>query len=535
MTLPAHFTVLDAHYSAQRLQQRIGAYRGRAGKLHIIALDRSLLPGVHRMVSDDPSVTVDRVSATLAAFVPELSARLDALHLDDIADEGAGWMRTLAKLCAPGARLHAAGLTAAQAKGFHEVGFRFEDNGADAEYMGRKPQPATAPPRERRAVILGAGLAGCAAAQRLCARGWEVALVERHPQPATEASGNHAGIFMPLLSRDDNISTRLTRAAFLFALRYWDHLGNQFLGERCGVLQIARDAAHARVQRSIAEYWHYPPDYARWLEREEATALLGHPAPEGGWLFPQAGWARPSSVCEAMLASCGEGLRRRFHAGTVRLERAQDGWRVLAEDGTELERCATVIVANGAGATQLAQTSPLPLARVRGQVTHLGTDSAPSLPLVVCREAYMTPPVEGLVSTGATYDDIADPVLLASSQHENIRKARALLDEPALGTNAPLAGRVGFRCIPPDRLPLAGALPDYDACPARLERLRDVPRHPGLYGLLGYASRGLIWAPWAAEVLAAELEGEPPPLEAKLRHAIDPARFLLARERGRRR
>ena len=49
---------------------------------------------------------------------------------------------------------------------------------------------------------------------------------------------------------------------------------------------------------------------------------------------------------------------------------------------------------------------------------------------------------------------------------------------------------MGFRCVAPDRLPLVGALPDLRAA-ARPERLREVPRHPGLYALLGYASRGL--------------------------------------------
>jgi tRNA 5-methylaminomethyl-2-thiouridine biosynthesis bifunctional protein len=59
-----------------------------------------------------------------------------------------------------------------------------------------------------------------------------------------------------------------------------------------------------------------------------------------------------------------------------------------------------------------------------------------------------------------------------------------------------------------------------------------VPRHPGLYGLLGYASRGLIWAPLAAELLAAQLEGEPLPLEMTLVDALDPARFVLRARRG---
>ncbi len=62
-------------------------------------------------------------------------------------------------------------------------------------------------------------------------------------------------------------------------------------------------------------------------------------------------------------------------------------------------------------------------------------------------------------------------------------------------------------------------------------RLRDVPRHPGLHGLLGYASRGLIWAPLMAELLVSQLENAPPPLESVLVDALDPGRFLLKQRR----
>jgi glycine/D-amino acid oxidase-like deaminating enzyme len=89
---------------------------------------------------------------------------------------------------------------------------------------GGVSQPAAAcraPVPVRRAIVIGAGVAGSSAAHRLCARGWQVTLIERHAQPAQEASGNLAGIFMPLLSKDDNIPTRLSRAAYLFALREW--------------------------------------------------------------------------------------------------------------------------------------------------------------------------------------------------------------------------------------------------------------------------------------------------------------------------
>jgi tRNA 5-methylaminomethyl-2-thiouridine biosynthesis bifunctional protein len=152
------------------------------------------------------------------------------------------------------------------------------------------------------------------------------------------------------------------------------------------------------------------------------------------------------------------------------------------------------------------------------------------LPLVLCREAYLTPAVNGWHSLGASYDDDADPALRASSQRDNLDKIRSLLADPQIGVDAPLAGRVGFRCVAPDRLPLVGELPEAGAG-GSIERLREVPRQPGLYGLLGYASRGLCWAPLAAELLACRLDGEPLPLEADLATALDPARFVLRARR----
>ena len=57
--------------------------------------------------------------------------------------------------------------------------------------------------------------------------------------------------------------------------------------------------------------------------------------------------------------------------------------------------------------------------------------------------------------------------------------------------------------------------------------LDDLPRQAGLYGCYALASRGLTLAPLLAELIAAQIEGEPPPLERDLVEAVDPARFLL--------
>lgn len=506
------------------------------------------VPGLNRLHLPSERLTLDLLVGPVDAWLSEIAARVDEF----IIPEPLKQIRALQRLATPAATLrirlpdeHA--LRSLRAAGFSLEGEIEADGWQRALYTSRKPQPPRAPMPERRAIVIGAGVAGSAACERLAARGWQVTLIERHDNPAQEASGNRAGIFMPLLSKDDNIPTRLTRAAYLYAQRAWQNLGGiaphapgpgaaaavdgpTIRGDQCGVLQLARDAEHALLQKEVVDTWRYPEQYVRWLDAGEASAMLGAPTPYGAWHFPQGGWATPATACRAMLQACGDKLHRIFHAEALRIERMEaSGWRVLAADGSLLASAPVVIIANGAGATAIEQARELPLYTMRGQVTHLQEGSFPNLPMVICREAYMTPSVEGIISVGATYDKSSDRQLWQSSQDENLQRAEEILGSPH-AAGAPLQGRVGFRTMAPDRLPLVGQLPD-SSSEGRAERLRDLPRHQGLYTLLGYASRGLIWAPLAAEILACQLEDEPLPIEATLAAALDPGRFLLKHRR----
>jgi tRNA 5-methylaminomethyl-2-thiouridine biosynthesis bifunctional protein len=62
-------------------------------------------------------------------------------------------------------------------------------------------------------------------------------------------------------------------------------------------------------------------------------------------------------------------------------------------------------------------------------------------------------------------------------------------------------------------------------------QLADLPRRPGAYAAFALGSRGLTFAPLAAELIAARIEGEPLPIESALADAVDPARVLLQRLR----
>ncbi|HWX02116.1 FAD-dependent 5-carboxymethylaminomethyl-2-thiouridine(34) oxidoreductase MnmC [Collimonas sp.] len=537
-----HYLALVPGRALQQTLVKNPQWQVLAAELH--AAWPPAVPGFHRLFLQDGQLVLTLMFGDSAACLRQIVASVDAFHL-----RGAGWQEwplsmlgLLGRLAARQARLAisatGAAALAAQRAALRQAGFVFEEDPLLAHFAprfsARHPIAPSAPATARHAIVIGAGLAGSAACQRLARRGWRVTLIERHADIAQEASGNIAGIFMPLLSRDDNPGSRLSRSAYLFAQHVWRQLGgigNAFTGAACGVLQIARDAEHAKAQQQLVSHWRYPDDFAEWLEQAAAARLVGSPVSNGGWHFPAGGWVQPRSLCQAMLDDCGASLQMLFGQRIEKLEYEHQQWIVRAEGGAEIASAPVLILANGCDALEFPQAADLPLAAIRGQITHVDVSQAPPTASVICGEAYLTPPCGNVCSVGASYGEDTDPALRQDSQDDNLARLANMLPDWSAGS-LPLAGRVGFRCVASDRLPLVGAVPDqHGASSVREAKLKDMPRYAGLYSLLGYASRGLIWAPLAAELLAAQLEGEPLPIEADLAAALDPARFLLKEQR----
>ncbi len=516
-----------------------------------------LLPGVHRLHFEDERVVLTLFLGDARVLLPKLRARADAFYLDGFAPDKNPelWspriFTNLARLAVSDSTLATWTVAAAVRTGLSACGFVIETapgfspkrEMSHGTFRVKRSDTTTTVSSRRSAIVIGAGLAGCAVAERLAARGWEITLIDAAGAPAQGASGNPAGVLRPQPSLDDNPLARLSRTAFLHAVRHLHALGDAGLPLRwddCGVLYLARDPAHEQSQRRIADSLASAPDYLRFVERDEAAALARWPVSAGGWWFAGGGWVQPASLCYANLQRHAGRIQSRFGRTVARIEHHGEVWHVLDDEGIVIAAAPHLILANATDGRRLvgghAGATQLPLRNARGQVSLLPQATTAPVDIVVCQDGYLTPAVDGIRCAGASFsvdDEVAEPRL--TDHRENLARLDAMLPGYA-GNIDPesLAGRVGFRSITLDRMPIIGGIAAPDrvlaAIPA-ITRMAGMPRQPGLYGLLGLGSRGLVWATLAAELLAAQIEGEPLPLEGDLVDAVDPARFLLRRAR----
>jgi tRNA 5-methylaminomethyl-2-thiouridine biosynthesis bifunctional protein len=499
-----------------------------------------LTPGVHRLFLDDRQVILTLFFGDATTQLRQLDASVDAFFLDGFspAKNPELWTpelcRALSRLAAPGATLATwsvaghvrAALEAAEFDLEKRPGFAGKRQMLHGRFRSRRPDRHR-PPAERRAIVIGAGIAGCATASALAGAGWQVEVIESAATPATGASNNIAGVLRPLPSADENRLSRLTRAGYLATRALLQTLPDARWSP-CGVLHLGRDAAHEATQRRVVERLQLPPELLQFAAADAVAERLGRSVETGGWWFPQGGWVNPASVCRAALAAFPQRIATRYGVAVDRLERTDDGWRLLAADGSEIARAPVVILAAGAGATHFAQFAGQPQKGARGQVSHLPAASITPLPHVVCRHGYLMPAIDGLCLTGATLQPSEADLTLRPADHaENLARLQRSLPGFATAIDpATLDGRCGVRPMSPDRLPIVGPLPDLAALKGQ-PRLPALPRHPGLWCVQGFGARGIVWSALMADLLLSRLEGEPLPLENDLVDAVDPGRFLL--------
>ncbi|UTW07508.1 bifunctional tRNA (5-methylaminomethyl-2-thiouridine)(34)-methyltransferase MnmD/FAD-dependent 5-carboxymethylaminomethyl-2-thiouridine(34) oxidoreductase MnmC [Pseudomonas benzenivorans] len=517
-------------------------------------------PGFQRLVFAGGRVILTLLIGDAQQMLAQLDARVDAWFLDGFAPAKNPQMWTpelfaeLARLSAPHASFGTFTSAGVVRRGLKAVGFevkRMPGQGKKWEVLKGQfvgaadttSKPWYARPArhvgERHALVIGAGLAGCATAASLAARGWRVSLLERHGAIAQEASGNPQGVLYLKLSAHGTTLSRLIVSGFCHTRRLLEALPRGRDWDDCGVLQLAFDTKEAERQARLAAA--FPADLLHPLEQAEAERQAGVELPAGGLFYPQAGWVHPPALCRVL--SEQPNIRLLAHREAVQLRR--DGAQWQAWDADQLLASAPVVVLAGAAEIKrFPHSAELPLKRIRGQISCLAqTPRSQALRTVVCAEGYVAPARLGEHTLGASFDFDSDDLTPNSADHAgNLQLLEEISTDLAERLHsrqldpALLAGRAAFRCTSPDYLPIVGPLADRDAFSRAYAVLgkdaRQVPDVPcpwldGLYVNSGHGSRGLISAPLSGELLAAWLNDEPLPLPREVAEACHPNRFAL--------
>ena len=561
----------DAHehqQEHQHLAERLcRAWPPLTPGLHTLEFDEQALPGT----SSRHGVTLLLALGDIADILPSLVASVDAFYLDGFAPAknpnmwNEELLGRLGRLAAP----HATAATWSVARGVRDAlaqgGFTVEKvpgfgGKRDMLHARFTPRHIPAPlpgghwavPSEalREAFVVGAGLAGAAAAWALTREGWHVTLLEQHAAPAQEASGNPGGLFHSIVHAQDSLHARAHRAAAMATsalVAPWLHEG-RLSGQCNGLLRLETRLDTSQAMARLA-HLGLPDDHVTWLPQDQASQLAGLTVPSGGWLFRQGGWLDPVAYVRVLLEEAeATGLLRRQmgHEVTQLLRTPQGRWQAVGRQGQWLAEAAHAVLASATALPHLlkqlgpdVKAAPLPVTAIRGQVSWLSSAHVQLPALPVAGAGYVLSLPDGRLLCGATshHHDAHAAVRWADHQHNLQQAARlgALPDHLAIAP-ATVHGRVGWRASTPDRLPLVGTLavmPELSTLGGRPwpDQVRKVPRlrdeHGGLHVIGGLGSRGITWAALAGRLLAHWITGAPCPVDLALRDAMDPARWAV--------
>lgn len=533
-----------------------------------------LLPGVHRLRFDGGRVLLTLYVGDTKALLRQQSLTMDAVYLDGFSPQRNPeiWdlhtLKAVARCCRRGTRLAtwtiAGGVRDALAQCGFEVtrvpGVPPQRDNLQAIYnprweprTTRQPEATPEPLPPGPCIVIGGGIAGAATAASLARRGWQVVVLDQAAEPAAGASALPAGVFAPHVSPDDSVLSRMSRSGIRTTLEQARWLLNEGVDwAHCGVLEHRTDGTPG-----LAFDWADGPG-AAWSQPAPPTALAEARLPPDAtacW-HHQAGWVRPARLAKALLAH--PGIRWQGESRVAQLRRVEhpgaEGrpavltWQALDAQGQVLAEAPTLVIAAGAGSLELLNHR-WPLQPVRGQVSWgIHTDpAAPLLPYPANGHGNLVPrfPLEDSPGgphawvMGSTFERDVETLPpsatdIRAAHTTNWAKLQGLLPRiaqqlehafaPALATPgkgselgdstsaAPaLQSWAAVRCTAPDRLPIVGPV--------------DAADLPGLWVCTAMGARGLTLSLLCGELLAARLQGEPLPLDAKLAKALGTERL----------
>lgn len=394
----------------------------------------------------------------------------------------------------------------------------------------------------KHAIIIGGGIAACQTAWHLCQENWQVTLIERHKKVATEASGNPVGVILPKMTSQESMGEDFYKQSFEYTLSQLKTLKQQgkiIDWQQCGALQLTHNARELKRWNAL-EKRSFPSDYIQLLDEANTSQCAGIDLPYKSSYFPQAGWIKPASFCEALIDH--PNCKMIVETEALSLSKINDYWQVMRVDNSLIAHAEAVIICAGKDLFNFKQSNFLPNMPVVGQTTFATAENTTKkLKTVIGHEGYLTPAINNQHIFGATFErENNTPMLTHEADNKNRKQLVKYLPGFSKGLLAFKSAHSAVRMTTPDRYPYVGMLPDKDFYQQHYQDLHQGRQYKkysvakyqhGLFVLGGLGSRGLTTSGLCAKNLCDLLENKPQTTQllhsSQLLQLCHPARFLI--------
>ena len=389
--------------------------------------------------------------------------------------------------------------------------------------------------------IIGAGIAGCAAALALKRRHIPVQLFESEGLEALTQNRISLFALRPRLYRDISPESEFYLHSYLYTLRQLNlYSQNKDIGwNKTGLIQL-EGALNKRDKFSQETYSSvYPSSIFNYLTNEQARELSKLDLSAGGLYFPDGGFVETAKLCSFYLEA--KEISKNYSTPVKSINYTDGKWTLYSAEQTEIAQSRTVIIANSHCLTQFNQTGFLPISVSHGYSNWLeATSKRCKLTHVICGNKTIFPTTSHRDNSNlvaATYDKSLTKSSKLKAAKENMSGANQAFTGQYFLLNKNKDSEIGTRCGTPDRVPYIGRVPKYAHTIRDLAHLRrdakaefniaDECFFPNLYISAGHGSNGLSTSSFGAEILASLINGDPVPISKQHLSVTCPSRVII--------
>lgn len=377
---------------------------------------------------------------------------------------------------------------------------------------------------EKKAIVIGAGIAGLLTAWHLAEKNFKVLVLEQCASPCQQASGNLAGSVLPLLQAQWNGISEFYYHAYQYAVDFYEKY--KLFGEQYGALVLAYNEKEKIRQAKIIENYQDKLKNISLLNNYQTSEYSGYPLEYSGLFFHNTGWIHPPTI--ALLSH--HNIQYHYYHKVTSLNYKENQWEIITE--ANKYQAPSVIFCNGYDVENWDYFKDFPLQIRRGQISYIQIEN--HLKTLVSYGGYAIPLYNNWLCIGATYaPGLIYPELQEKDHQINFSQFQNIFS--LYNPITMLSGRVAYRLTTHDHMPLIGPVPILEAVKKRLTRIKksysqdeiEALYYKGLYINSAHGSRGLTAAPWTAYNLANYLAGKKLDFSLSILQTIHPIRFFI--------